>query len=73
MDNAILIIAGEAIDENLGVILGISTMCAAAVGNIISDVAVSQCFFVSFFLSSTYILVYLLIVDFLFMPNLPYT
>lgn len=39
MDNAILIIAGEAIDSSLGVILGISTMCAAAIGNIISDVA----------------------------------
>jgi len=38
MDNAILIIAGDAIDTSLGVILGISTMCAAAIGNIISDV-----------------------------------
>lgn len=37
MDNAILIIAGEAIDIHLGVALGISTMCAAAIGNIISD------------------------------------
>ena len=39
MDNAILIFAGEAIDIYLGVALGISTMCAAAIGNIISDVA----------------------------------
>eukprot|EP00578_Thalassiosira_sp_NH16_P003472 CAMPEP_0181130416 /NCGR_PEP_ID=MMETSP1071-20121207/29850_1 /TAXON_ID=35127 /ORGANISM="Thalassiosira sp., Strain NH16" /LENGTH=173 /DNA_ID=CAMNT_0023216481 /DNA_START=258 /DNA_END=779 /DNA_ORIENTATION=+ len=38
MDNAILILAGEAIDIYLGVTLGISTMCAAAIGNIISDV-----------------------------------
>eukprot|EP00548_Thalassiothrix_antarctica_P004288 CAMPEP_0194151418 /NCGR_PEP_ID=MMETSP0152-20130528/48027_1 /TAXON_ID=1049557 /ORGANISM="Thalassiothrix antarctica, Strain L6-D1" /LENGTH=458 /DNA_ID=CAMNT_0038855211 /DNA_START=64 /DNA_END=1440 /DNA_ORIENTATION=- len=39
MDNAILIIAGDAIDASLGVMLGISTMCAAAIGNIVSDVA----------------------------------
>jgi len=39
MDNAILIIAGDAIDHSLGVVLGISTMCAAAIGNIVSDVA----------------------------------
>jgi len=39
MDNAILIVAGDAIDTSLGVLLGISTMCAAALGNIISDVA----------------------------------
>jgi Transmembrane protein 65 len=39
MDNSILIIAGDAIDTSLGVMLGISTMCAAAIGNIISDVA----------------------------------
>lgn len=39
MDNAILIIAGDMIDTSLGVILGISTLCAAAIGNIISDVA----------------------------------
>lgn len=37
VDNALLIIAGEAIDETLGVMLGISTMCAAALGNIVSD------------------------------------
>jgi Transmembrane protein 65 len=39
MDNALLIIAGDVIDTSLGVALGISTMCAAAIGNIISDVA----------------------------------
>lgn len=39
MDNAILIIAGEAIDIYLGVTLGISTMCAAAIGNIVSDLS----------------------------------
>jgi GAF domain-containing protein len=39
MDNAILIIAGDAIDTSLGVLLGISTLCAAAIGNIISDLA----------------------------------
>ena len=39
MDNSILIIAGESIDANLGVLLGISTMCAAAIGNIISNVS----------------------------------
>jgi tRNA-specific adenosine deaminase 1 len=39
MDNALLIIAGDAIDTSLGVILGISTMCAAALGNVVSDVA----------------------------------
>ena len=39
MDNAILILAGDAIDNSLGVIFGISTLCAAALGNIISDVA----------------------------------
>mmetsp|Transcript_23 Transcript_23/g.31 ORF Transcript_23/g.31 Transcript_23/m.31 type:complete len:475 (-) Transcript_23:51-1475(-) len=39
MDNSILIIAGDAIDTTVGVALGISTLCAAAIGNIISDVA----------------------------------
>mmetsp|Transcript_40251 Transcript_40251/g.97232 ORF Transcript_40251/g.97232 Transcript_40251/m.97232 type:complete len:646 (-) Transcript_40251:343-2280(-) len=39
LDNAILILAGDAIDTSLGVTLGISTMCAAAIGNIISDLA----------------------------------
>lgn len=39
MDNSILIVAGDAIDTSLGVLLGISTLFAAAVGNILSDVA----------------------------------
>ena len=39
MDNSLLLLSGEAIDMYLGVKLGISTMCAAALGNIISDVA----------------------------------
>ena len=39
MDNAILIWAGDQIDSHLGVIFGISTLCAAAIGNIISDIA----------------------------------
>jgi len=43
MDNAILIIAGDAIDTSLGVTLGISTMCAAAIGNICSDLAGIGC------------------------------
>jgi tRNA-specific adenosine deaminase 1 len=37
MDNFVLIIAGDYIDSTLGVTLGISTMCAAALGNIVSD------------------------------------
>jgi GAF domain-containing protein len=43
MDNGLLILAGDAIDTSLGVILGISTLCAAAIGNIISDVAGIAC------------------------------
>jgi tRNA-specific adenosine deaminase 1 len=39
MDNSLLLLSGEAIDMYLGVKLGISTMCAAALGNIISDLA----------------------------------
>ena len=39
MDNAIMILAGDMIDTSLGVAFGISTMCAAAIGNIVSDVA----------------------------------
>jgi tRNA-specific adenosine deaminase 1 len=39
MDNAILIWAGDQIDTHLGVLFGISTLCAAAIGNIISDIA----------------------------------
>ena len=43
MDNAILIVAGDAIDTSLGVSLGISTMCAAAIGNTISDLVGIGC------------------------------
>ncbi len=43
MDNAILILAGDAIDTSLGVTLGISTLCAAAIGNIVSDLAGIGC------------------------------
>jgi len=39
LDNAIMIVAGEYIDHSLGCALGISTMAAAAIGNMISDVA----------------------------------
>ena len=39
MDNALLIIAGDAIDSSIGVMFGLSTMCAAAIGNLISDLA----------------------------------
>lgn len=37
IDNMVLIIAGEYIDITFGVIFGISTMAAAALGNIVSD------------------------------------
>ncbi|XP_025110404.1 transmembrane protein 65-like isoform X2 [Pomacea canaliculata] len=39
LDNLIMIIAGEYIDAKLGAVLGISTMAAAGLGNLISDVA----------------------------------
>ncbi|GMH87641.1 hypothetical protein TrST_g5999 [Triparma strigata] len=39
MDNAIMILSGDYIDMTLGVIFGISTLCAAAIGNILSDLA----------------------------------
>ncbi|XP_058968755.2 transmembrane protein 65 isoform X1 [Pocillopora verrucosa] len=39
LDNAIMIIAGEYIDVTIGLTLGISTMAAAALGNIVSDVS----------------------------------
>jgi len=38
LDNGIMILAGEYIDHTIGVTLGISTMAAAAVGNLISDI-----------------------------------
>lgn len=38
MDNFVMILAGDAIDASIGVKLGASTMCAAALGNTCSDV-----------------------------------
>jgi putative methionine-R-sulfoxide reductase with GAF domain len=38
IDNAIMIIAGDYIDMTIGVSLGISTMAAAGLGNLVSDV-----------------------------------
>lgn len=37
-DNLIMIIAGEAIDKTLGMALGISTLAAAGLGNMLSDI-----------------------------------
>lgn len=37
-DNLIMILAGEAIDKTLGVMLGISTLAAAGLGNMLSDI-----------------------------------
>ena len=42
MNNSILILAGEAIDMNLGVTLGMFTMCAVAIGNIGADLAMHE-------------------------------
>ncbi|KAK3571370.1 hypothetical protein QTP86_008929 [Hemibagrus guttatus] len=39
LDNAIMIAAGTQIEMSIGVILGISTMAAAALGNLVSDLA----------------------------------
>ncbi|XP_067838114.1 transmembrane protein 65 [Heptranchias perlo] len=39
LDNAIMIVAGTQIEMSIGVIFGISTMGAAALGNLVSDVA----------------------------------
>ncbi|XP_065670253.1 transmembrane protein 65 isoform X4 [Hydra vulgaris] len=39
IDNSIMILAGEYIDLKLGVIFGMSTMTAAAIGNMVSDVS----------------------------------
>ncbi|XP_065176739.1 transmembrane protein 65-like [Sycon ciliatum] len=39
LDNAIMIAAGESIEMTLGAVLCISTMAAAALGNLVSDVA----------------------------------
>lgn len=38
VDNAIMLLAGDAIDASLGMKLGISTLAAAGLGNLISDV-----------------------------------
>jgi hypothetical protein len=43
LDNGIMIIAGEYIDVTIGATLGISTMAAAALGNLVSDVAGVGC------------------------------
>ena len=37
-DNLIMILAGDAIDKSIGVTLGISTLAAAGLGNLLSDV-----------------------------------
>lgn len=39
LDNLLMIIAGEYIDHTFGVLFGLSTMAAAGLGNIISDIA----------------------------------
>ncbi|KJH39940.1 hypothetical protein DICVIV_14152 [Dictyocaulus viviparus] len=39
LDNMIMIVAGQYIDQKLGTLLCLSTMAAAALGNLISDVA----------------------------------
>lgn len=39
LDNMIMILAGEYIDQRVGTLLCLSTMAAAALGNLISDVA----------------------------------
>ncbi|KAJ8394625.1 hypothetical protein AAFF_G00044280 [Aldrovandia affinis] len=39
LDNAIMIVAGTQIELSIGVVLGISTMAAAALGNLVSDLA----------------------------------
>ncbi|XP_026534877.1 transmembrane protein 65 [Notechis scutatus] len=38
-DNAIMIAAGTQIELSIGIVLGISTMAAAALGNLVSDLA----------------------------------
>ncbi|XP_054841406.1 transmembrane protein 65 isoform X2 [Eublepharis macularius] len=39
LDNAIMIAAGTQIELSIGIVLGISTMAAAALGNLVSDLA----------------------------------
>ncbi|KAI0229405.1 Transmembrane protein 65 [Lamellibrachia satsuma] len=43
LDNALMIVAGEYIDVKICVVLGLSTMAAAAWGNLISDIAGVGC------------------------------
>jgi len=38
IDNAVMIVAGETFDRTLGIAFGMSTMAAAALGNLVSDV-----------------------------------
>lgn len=37
-DNAVMILAGDFLDSKLGVLFGVTTMCSAAFGNMISDI-----------------------------------
>lgn len=37
-DNLIMILAGDAIDEHLGAVVGLSTLAAAGIGNLLSDI-----------------------------------
>ena len=37
-DNLIMIVAGDMIDKSIGVTLGISTLAAAGLGNLLSDI-----------------------------------
>lgn len=39
LDNVLMIVAGEYIDSTFGALLGISTMAAAGLGNMVSDIA----------------------------------
>lgn len=38
LDNAIMIVAGDLIEANFGVLLGLSTLAAAGLGNLLSDI-----------------------------------
>ncbi|VDN06648.1 unnamed protein product [Thelazia callipaeda] len=52
LDNAVMVVAGEYIDQKIGAWLTISTMAAAALGNTVSDVAgVGLAHYVEFFVS----------------------
>jgi len=39
LDNFVMLVAGAAIEDHLGLMLGLSTLAAAALGNLVSDVA----------------------------------